>query len=66
MCEFLIRKHSHKGELVLDLCGCTASMSLAAIGMGRRWLYVESNDANFKIGAGRIAQRLGVRNARAS
>jgi hypothetical protein len=28
MCEFLIRKHSRRGELVLDLCGCTESLTL--------------------------------------
>lgn len=66
LCQFLIRKHSHEGELVLDLCGCSGSMSLAAIEAGRRWMYVESNEENFKIGSRRITQRLGARNALAS
>jgi DNA modification methylase len=61
LCEFLIRKHSHPGELVLDLCGCTGSMSLAAIAANRRWVYVESNPDNFRLGASRIAKQLSQR-----
>jgi hypothetical protein len=66
MSEFLIQKHSHSDELVLDLCGCTASTTLAAIETGRQWIYVESNSQNFEIGAARIAQRLNGRTASAS
>lgn len=66
LCEFLIRKHSHPGELVLDLCGCTASMSLAVIETDRQWIYVESNEQNYRLGAGRIAQRLVQSRSRAS
>jgi DNA modification methylase len=66
LCQFLIGKHSYPGELVLDLCGCTASMTLAAIAADRQWVYVESNEANFKIGSGRIARRLAKSSARAS
>lgn len=66
LCEFLVGKHSHRGELVLDLCGCTASMSLAAIGMERRWMYVESNPENFRLGSGRIARQLARRGEGAS
>jgi DNA modification methylase len=58
LCEFLVRKHSYAGELVLDLCGCTGSMSVAAIETGRRWIYVESNEENYQMGAARIAQSL--------
>jgi DNA modification methylase len=58
LCEFLIGKHSHRGELLLDLCGCTASMSIAAINLGRQWVYSESHPANFQLGAERIARRL--------
>lgn len=63
LCEFLIQKHSHPGELVLDLCGCTGSMSLAGIETGRNWMYVESNAENFRLGAGRIAARAGKKSA---
>lgn len=66
LCEFLIRKHSHPNELVLDLCGCTGSMSLAAIATGRQWMYIESNTENYRLGAGRIAQRLRQSETRAS
>jgi len=66
LCEFLIAKHSFEGELVTDLCGCTASMSVAAIRLNRRWLYCESNLANYRIGERRLAQILRGRRAEAS
>ena len=65
LCEFLVGKHSHAGELVLDLCGCSGSMSIAAIKLGRQWVYAESHRANFQLGAGRIARRLAGQHARA-
>jgi DNA modification methylase len=61
LCEFLVRKHTYEGELVLDLCGCTGSMTLAAIEAKRQWLYVESNAANYRLGSNRIAQQLSKR-----
>ena len=61
LCEFLVRKHSHAGELILDICGCTGSMSVAGIENNRRWIYVESNRENHQLGAGRIAQVLAQR-----
>ncbi len=66
LCEFLIGKHSHGGELILDLCGCTGAMTLAAIEMGRQWMYVESHEANFRLGAGRINRQLASQMAKAS
>jgi len=54
LCRFLVGKHSYAGEVVVDLCACTGSMALAAAEMGRRWVYVESNDINFKLGAERM------------
>lgn len=59
LCRFLVGKHSHPGELVADFCGCTGSMSVAAIEQGRRWAYVESNAANYALGTSRIAGCLG-------
>src|SRR5256885_11780366 len=47
-----------QGDLVLDLCGCSAAMSLAAIEMDRRWTYVESNLENFRLGSARIMRCL--------
>jgi DNA modification methylase len=41
LCEHLLRKHSRPGDLVFDACGSTASMSVAAIHSGRRWVYAE-------------------------
>lgn len=66
LCKFLIGKHSFEGELVVDLCGCTGAMSLAAIEMNRQWVYVESNAANYQIGAGRLAERWRRTHAEAS
>jgi DNA modification methylase len=66
LCKFLIGKHSFEGELVVDLCGCTGAMSLAAVEMNRQWVYVESNAANYRIGAGRLADRLRREHAEAS
>ncbi|HSV15208.1 MAG TPA: DNA methyltransferase [Tepidisphaeraceae bacterium] len=59
LCRFLVGKHSHPGELVFDCCGCTGSMSVAAIETGRRWVYAESNTQNHARGSARIARALG-------
>jgi DNA modification methylase len=56
--EFLVRKHSRPGDLIFDACGCTGSMSVAAIDCGRRWAYAESNAENYALGSRRIAVRL--------
>lgn len=58
LCRFLVGKHSHPGELVFDCCGCTGSMSVSAIEMGRQWVYAESNAANYALGNERIARKL--------
>jgi len=57
LCEMLVRKHSRPGDLVLDACGCTGAMSLAAMNCGRRCVYAESNQENFAVGSARIAAR---------
>lgn len=56
LCKYLIGKHTHERELVFDACGCTASMSVAAIKTNRQWVYAESNAANYTMGSGRIAR----------
>jgi DNA modification methylase len=66
LCEFLVRKHTHPGELVFDACGCTGTMSLAAIRAGRQWIYAESNAKNYSVGAGRIAAALTTAKSAAS
>jgi DNA modification methylase len=66
LCRFLVGKHSYAGETVVDLCACTGSMALAAAEMGRRWMFVESNDTNYQIGADRIASGMNSRRKLAS
>lgn len=56
LCRFLVGKHTHPEDLVIDLCACTGSLALAAAQAGRRWLYVESNADNFALGARRLEQ----------
>lgn len=58
LCEFLIRKHSRRGDIIFDACGCTGAMSAAAIRLGRRWVYAESNAENHQLGSERIKQTL--------
>jgi len=58
LCRFLVQKHSHQQELVFDACGCTASMSVAAIELNRQWVYAESNLLNYQQGSARIAGSL--------
>lgn len=58
LCKYLIGKHTHERELVFDACGCTGSISVAAIETTRQWVYAESNAANFAIGSSRIARSL--------
>jgi DNA modification methylase len=66
LCETLIRKHSHPGDLVFDACGCTGAMSVSAINCGRRWVYAESNQENFNIGKRQIAEKLAEKSHAAS
>lgn len=61
LCEFLIRKHSRPENLVFDACGCTGAMTAAAIRLGRRWVYAESNLGNHQLGSERIARALSDR-----
>lgn len=55
LCKYLIGKHTHERELVFDACGCTGSMSVAAIETNRQWVYAESNLSNYTLGASRIS-----------
>lgn len=54
--EHLLRKHSHPGELIVDCFGCSGSTCIAASGLGRRWMYVERNAANFAWGRQRLRE----------
>jgi len=56
--EFLIQKHSRRGDLVFDACGCTGAITAAAIRLERRWVYAESNAENHRLGSERIGRAL--------
>lgn len=58
MMRHLVGKLTFRGELVVELCGCTAPTTVATIQAGRRWAYVESNAGNFELGRRRIAAAL--------
>lgn len=66
LCKFLVGKHSNERELIFDCCGCTGSMSVAAIEMNRQWVYAESNVANYQLGSARIARHISRLQAAAS
>lgn len=53
--KHLIHKHTRPGDLIFDACGCSGVLSAAAIDCGRRWVYAESNAANYDLGVRRIA-----------
>jgi DNA modification methylase len=59
LCQFLVRQHSPANGLVLDACGCSGAMTVAAMREGRNWIYCESNKANFDWGSHRIAASFG-------
>lgn len=56
LCEFLVRKHTHPGELVVEPFGCSGSGCVAAAGLGRRWVYIESHSINFEWGSTRVLE----------
>ena len=58
LCEFLVRKHSQPGDVIFDACGCTGSMSIAAINCDRGWVYAESHQDNHRMGAARIEHHI--------
>lgn len=54
--EFLVRKHTHAGDLAVEPFGCSGEFSIAAARLGRRWVYIESNAENYRWGSQRIAE----------
>lgn len=56
LCADILRAVTQAGELVVEAFGCTGSMSKAAIELGRKWVYVESNGENFTHFAGLVQQ----------
>lgn len=55
LCERLIRKHTYEGQVVFEPFGGSGSASLAAINLGRRWVYCETNKRNFNWAAKRLS-----------
>jgi site-specific DNA-methyltransferase (adenine-specific) len=60
LCEFLIRKHTHPGDLVVEPFGCSGTGCIAAAGLNRNWLYIESNESNYRWGRSRIEESLAL------
>lgn len=56
LCEFLIRKHTHPGDLTVEPFGCSGAFSIAAAKLERRWVYIESNEANYRWGSERLSE----------
>lgn len=56
--EHLVRKHSYEGELLVDCFGCSGTACQAAGRLGRRWLYIERNAANFEWGQRRLGKSI--------
>ena len=55
LCEFIVRKHTHPGELAVEPFGCSGAFSMAAARLKRQWVYIESNDDNFRWGSVRLS-----------
>ena len=58
--EKLICKHTYPGETVVEPFEGSGPVSRAAIRVGRRWLYCESNRGNYGLGSRLIAEQLEV------
>lgn len=54
LCRRLIGKHTTPGGLVFEPFGCSGEMCLAAIELGRHFIYCESNADNYAWGNTRI------------
>lgn len=50
----VLGKHCLPGDLIADLCGCSASCCIAADQMGVEWRYIESNLTNYNFGLNRL------------
>jgi len=56
--EFLVRKHTFPQDLVVEPFACSGAGVVAAARLRRRWLYIESNLANFAWGSERVARSM--------
>ena len=66
LAEVLIGKHTYEGELVFEPFGASGFGSVGAVHLGRRWVYSESNEENFQLGAHRIAEAIESADSKAS
>ena len=58
LCRFLIEKHTYPGDLVVDPFGCSGVSCIEAANLGRNWVYIESNEANFAWGSQCVAEAI--------
>ena len=56
--EFLIKQHTNPNELVCTPFGCSGAGIIAAVRLGRNWVYIESNRNNYAWGAQGIQTEL--------
>jgi DNA modification methylase len=56
--ERLLRQFSREGDIVVDGFGCSGSFCVAAQGLGRNWIYCESNLSNFHNGLANIGRSI--------
>ena len=56
--EFLVKHHSFPGDLIVEPFGCSGSGVIAAAQLNRRWVYIESNEDNYKWGSQRVFKEI--------
>lgn len=61
----LIRRHvpENSGAIIFEPFGCSAFASVAAIKLGLRWIYCESNRNNYDFGRSRLLHAQGIGDA---
>ena len=58
LCQAFLSKLTLPGDLVLDLCGCRATMTEACVIDQRDYFYTETAENNYAFGVGRIRERM--------
>lgn len=48
--EEIVSRFTAEGDIIVDAFGCSASMSIAAEKLNRKWIYAESNAENHALG----------------
>lgn len=54
--RFLVKKHTHRGDMVAEIFGCSGAGCIAAHALEREFIFVESNEVNFRWGSQRIVE----------